>query len=109
MTRTMTRAARQGSLFNADAGPARREPLIRNQHEDAEPQELGQDIEPLEASFLPDEQLSPRCPHCHCPFPTWSRAKIHVKHCRAGRPRQTVAQRIARSKVSSKIKSGLDS
>lgn len=41
------------------------------------------------------DQLKPTCPHCRREFPSWSHAKFHVKHCKAGKPRKTVARRIA--------------
>lgn len=40
--------------------------------------------------------MQPRCPHCKQSFPTWPRARMHVKYCRKGHPRETVAESVAR-------------
>jgi hypothetical protein len=102
MARTVTQTARQGGLFNTGAAAVRLAPLSKNQRLDVEPPELTQDAEPLEASFLPDAQLSLQCCHCHKPFPSWARAKRHVKFCRKGpSPRRSLAERIARQNARS--------
>jgi hypothetical protein len=34
--------------------------------------------------------MQPRCPWCRAAFDTWSRAKIHVKHCASAKGRTVV-------------------
>lgn len=43
--------------------------------------------------------MQPQCPHCWKEFKTWHEAKIHVKHCKYGKPRLTVAEREQRMAV----------
>jgi hypothetical protein len=51
---------------------------------------------PAELPVGRDMSILPKCPHCGRRFPTWSRAKIHVKRCKMGKhPQRSIAERLA--------------